>query len=49
LRGEPMAVSVLFPVYFRHPEANPLPGDTILGRREEGGGRSKSTTTPKKP
>jgi TonB family protein len=49
LRGEPMAVSVLFPVYFRHPEANPLPGDTILGRREEGEGRSKSTTTPKKP
>jgi TonB family protein len=30
--GEPMAVSVLFPVYFRHPEANPLPGDTILGK-----------------
>ena len=40
LHGEPMAVSVLFPVYFRHPEANPLPGDTILG---------KKTTTPKKP
>lgn len=30
LRGEPIAVSVLFPVYFRHPEASPLPGDTIL-------------------
>ena len=23
-------VSILFPVYFRHPEAPPLPGDTIL-------------------
>lgn len=32
LRGEPMAVSVLFPVYFRHPEAAPLPGDTILAK-----------------
>jgi TonB family protein len=31
--GEPMAVSVLFPVYFRHPEAAPLPGDTILVKR----------------
>ena len=37
LHGEPLAVSVLFPVYFRHPEAPPLPGDTILGRREAGG------------
>jgi len=30
LRGEPMATTVLFPVYFRHPEAHALPGDTIL-------------------
>lgn len=29
-RGEPMAVTVLFPVFFRHPEARPLPGDSIL-------------------
>ena len=34
LHGEPVAVSVLFPVYFRHPEANPLPGDTILAKRD---------------
>jgi protein TonB len=32
LRGEPMAMTILFPVYFRHPEAPPLPGDTILHR-----------------
>lgn len=32
LHGEPMGVAVLFPVYFRHPEAAPLPGDTILLR-----------------
>jgi TonB family protein len=31
--GVPMAVSVVIPVYFRHPEAPPLPGDTIIGRR----------------
>ena len=30
LHGEPMALSVLLPVYFRHPDAAPLPGDTIL-------------------
>ena len=33
LHGEAIAVTVLFPVYFRHPEAQPLPGDTILGAR----------------
>ena len=49
LHGEPMAVSVLFPVYFRHPEAAPLPGDTILGRREEAGGGSDRTTNTKPP
>jgi TonB family protein len=32
LRGEPLGVSILFPVYFRHPEARALPGDTILRR-----------------
>ena len=32
LRGEPMAMTILFPVYFRHPEAQPLPGDSILRR-----------------
>ena len=35
-RGEPVPVSILFPVYFRHPEALPLPGDTIL--RKTGAG-----------
>ncbi len=29
-RGDAVPVSILFPVYFRHPEAPPLPGDTIL-------------------
>ena len=30
--GQAMAVSILFPVYWRHPNAAPLPGDTILNR-----------------
>lgn len=33
LHGDPVAITVLFPVYFRHPEAHPLPGDTILNKR----------------
>lgn len=44
LRGEPVGVTVLFPVYFRHPEAAPLPGDTILGRRDTVS--AKRPTTP---
>ncbi|MGH7620394.1 MAG: energy transducer TonB [Gemmatimonadaceae bacterium] len=28
--GEPIAISILFPVHFRHPEARPLPGDSAL-------------------
>lgn len=32
-RGKAVPVSILFPVYFRHPEAPPLPGDTILGKK----------------
>lgn len=30
--GQPMAVSILFPVFFRHPAAAPLPSDTVLKR-----------------
>lgn len=44
LHGEPMPVSVLFPVYFRHPEAAPLPGDTILGKRETKSSAKAPTT-----
>ena len=32
-RGAAIAVSLLYPVYFRHPEAEPLPGDSRLGKR----------------
>jgi len=34
--GEAIPVSVLFPVYFRHPEARPLPGDTVLKGLKDG-------------
>lgn len=30
LRGRPIPISILFPVYFRHPEAAPLPGDSLV-------------------
>lgn len=31
-RGSAIAVSLLYPVYFRHPEADPLPGDSLLSK-----------------
>ena len=31
-RGKAMAVSIIYPVLFRHPEGAPLPGDTGLKR-----------------
>jgi TonB family protein len=33
LKGDSIPVSILFPVYFRHPEAAPLPGDTVLKKK----------------
>ena len=30
LRGEPIAVSILFPVYFRHPERARFPATAVL-------------------
>jgi hypothetical protein len=36
LHGEPMGMTILFPVYFRHPEAPPLPGDSVLKKRGRG-------------
>lgn len=37
LHGRPMSVSILLPVYFRHPDAKPLPGDTVLQQGSGGG------------
>lgn len=36
LRGDPMPISILFSVYFRHPEARPLPGDSALQALKRG-------------
>jgi TonB family protein len=33
LKGDSIPVSILFPVFFRHPEAAPLPGDTVLKKK----------------
>ncbi len=34
-RGQAVPVSILFPVYFRHPDAPPLPGDSVLGKKSD--------------
>ena len=36
LHGEPTGITILFPVYFRHPEAPALPGDSTLKKRGNG-------------
>ena len=36
LHGEPVGMTILFPVYFRHPEAPALPGDSALAKRGRG-------------
>lgn len=41
-RGQAVPVSILFPVYFRHPEAPPLPGDTILKKADSASQASNS-------
>ena len=41
--GAPMNVRVAFPVFFRHPEAKALPGDTVLNQGAAGGVRGTAT------
>ena len=41
LKGEPVGVTIQFPVLFRHPDAAPLPGDTILKLRKQQAGSRK--------
>ena len=40
-RGAAVPVSILFPVYFRHPDAPPLPGDTVLKQAETAAGTKR--------
>ncbi len=46
LHGRPMSVSILLPVFFRHPEARPLPGDTVLRGEKAESRKQKAETTP---
>jgi len=45
-RGEAVPVSILFPVYFRHPGAPPLPGDTVLKKTGASSTPVSTVTTP---
>ncbi len=36
LRDAPIGVSILFPVFFRHPDGAPLAGDSSLGQKTSG-------------
>ena len=47
--GEAVAVPILFPVYFRHPEAAPLPGDTVLRGTRDSGLGTRPSSTPAAP
>jgi protein TonB len=46
LHGRPMSVSILLPVFFRHPDAKPLPGDTVLGREKAESRKQKAEAAP---
>jgi TonB family protein len=46
-RGEAVPVSILFPVYFRHPSAPPLPGDTVLKKAGASSTPVSAASTPK--
>lgn len=47
LRGAPMPVTILFPVYFRHPEAPPPAGDSLLRATTLPGADSAKADTTK--
>ncbi len=49
-RGQPVPVSILLPVFFRHPDAPPLAGDSIIVRDSTGAGSTaKPGDAAKKP
>src|SRR5256714_5582288 len=41
--GQPVPVSILLPVYFRHPDAPPLAGDSIIKRDSVPAGSATNT------
>ena len=47
-QGQPVPVSILLPVFFRHPDAPPLAGDSIIPRDSTtAGSTAKSTSAAK--
>ncbi len=46
-QGQPVPVSILLPVFFRHPDAPPLAGDSIIKRDSANTSSIKSTDTAK--
>lgn len=44
-QGQAVPVSILLPVFFRHPDAPPLAGDTIIKRADTAGETSGPKTT----
>src|SRR5881397_2338764 len=43
--GQPVAVSILLPVYFRHPDAPPLAGDSVIIKRDSAAVSSTARST----
>jgi protein TonB len=46
-QGQPVPVSILLPVYFRHPDAPPLAGDSMLKRDSTTASSTRSSDTVK--
>ena len=45
-QGQPVPVSILLPVYFRHPDAPPLAGDSIIQRDTTASSTATSAAPP---
>src|SRR5437764_9559118 len=43
--GQPVPVSILLPVYFRHPDAPPLAGDSVIIKRDSAAVSSTARST----
>lgn len=46
-QGQPVPVSILLPVYFRHPDAPPLAGDSIIHRDSTASSTAQAADTTK--
>src|SRR5689334_9436048 len=46
-QGQPVPVSILLPVYFRHPDAPPLAGDSVISRDTTASSTAAGAPPPK--